>query len=184
MGASYEEREQEAPREPMNDGASFEALYDEHAPSMLALANRILGSRSDAEDLVHDVFIEAWRNAKQYDSTRGTIRAWLMVRIRTRAIDRLRYLQMAQRKGLELSRADDSVSAPNPDASRARTAVQLLTPTQRSVIELGYFEGLTCREIAERCDVPIGTVKSRLAAALGKLRERFAEGGPADEVRP
>ena len=62
-------------------------LYDLHAPVMLALAQRILGSKNDAEDLVHDVFLEAWRRAADYDPERGTVRAWLILRTRSRAID-------------------------------------------------------------------------------------------------
>jgi len=168
-------------RPPKADDRRFlEDLYDEHAARMLRVANRILGNRADAEDLVHDVFVEAWRKAASYDAARGTLRAWLMVRVRSRAIDRLRSLQMARRKGLEQSAQLMDVTAQpphptGPDGTRARAAVGKLSQAERSVVELGYFEGLTCREIAERCEIPLGTVKSRLSSALGRLRREFVE---------
>src|SRR5262245_53600870 len=84
------------------------ALYDSHAAPMFALAQRVLGDRRDAEDLVHDVFLEAWRRASAYDPARGSVRSWLLVRVRSRALDRRRALEVAQRHAsgdAELARA-------------------------------------------------------------------------------
>jgi RNA polymerase sigma-70 factor (ECF subfamily) len=104
------------------------------------------------------------------------VRAWLLMRVRSRAIDRLRMLTTArQRLGGAMSvNAEPAAPAAAPDASpdhaRARTALQQLPESQRAVIELSYFEGMTCREIGDHCSIPVGTVKSRLSAGIKKLR--------------
>ncbi len=155
---------------------AFAALYDRYAAQMLALALRILQSRGDAEDLLHDVFLEVWRQAKNYDPTRGAVRTWLLLRVRSRAIDRLRTLAKARNHAMaESFNESDSTSEmdhPNhaSDRHHARQALKGLSEVQRIVVELSYFEGLTCTEIARRCGIPVGTVKSRLFAAMKKLR--------------
>ncbi len=160
--------------------AALAQLYDHHAPYMLGLARLILQDRSNAEDLVHDVFIEAWRRADTYQPDRGSVRTWLLVRVRSRAIDRARMLATARKYAMVQSDTEEEVSSVGDDPSRIHDRFQVcrglmsLSETQRIVVALGYFEGLTCKEIAERCDIPIGTVKSRLAAALAKLRENFS----------
>jgi RNA polymerase sigma-70 factor (ECF subfamily) len=162
------------------------ALYDRYAPACLAVGRRILGDRREAEDLLHDVFLEAWRRAGDYDQGRGTVRAWLLMRIRSRALDRRKAAAFARRADLP---PDDGVteSAPpledpmlGPDRSAVRRALGELPAEQRQVLELGYFEGLSSSEIAERVRAPIGTVKSRVAAALAKLRAGIIGDGDGD----
>ncbi len=158
-------------------------LYDRHAPHMLGLAHLILQDRNNAEDLVHDVFIEAWRRADTYQSERGSVRSWLLMRVRSRAIDRARMLATARNYAMAQSGIEEVNSSIGDDPGRIQDQFQVcralmsLSKLQRIVVALGYFEGLTCKEIAQRCDVPIGTVKSRLAAALAKLREEFSPAG-------
>lgn len=160
--------------------ASLARLYDRHADRMLGYAYRMLNHRGDAEDLLHDVFIEVWQRAGGYDPARGSVAGWLLVRLRSRAIDRLRAVGAARDRGLVDAAPDDCPAPPAgdpslaPERALARRAVAELSEVQRSAVELGYFEGLTCAEIAARCGVPIGTVKSRLAAALTSLRRTFA----------
>jgi len=152
-------------------------LYDRYAGVLLALAIRIVKDRREAEDLLHDVFLEVWRGAKTYDPTRGRVRTWLVIRMRSRALDVAKSARVSRRSGdvevLDRVAADTDLSG-SPDRVRVRTALADLTPEQRTVLELGYFEGLSCSQIAERIDVPIGTVKSRLAAGLGRLRQALA----------
>ncbi|HEX5067813.1 MAG TPA: sigma-70 family RNA polymerase sigma factor [Myxococcota bacterium] len=156
-------------------------LYDRHAPAMLGVASRILRDRRDAEDLVHDVFVEAWRKASSFSEVRGSVRSWLLVRTRSRAIDRLRSLEVARRhvRSEAAQTGDGGAAVPandpsaTPDQRRARAALDALPQPQREVLELAYFEGLTCSEIAARCDAPLGTVKSRLAAGMRELRRVF-----------
>jgi RNA polymerase sigma-70 factor (ECF subfamily) len=158
-------------------------LYDRHAPAMLGVAARILRDKRDAEDLVHDVFVEAWRKAASFSAERGSVRAWLLVRTRSRAIDRLRNLDVARRhvrneQAVPVDAAPALADDPSatPDQARARAALAELPETQRVVLELAYYEGLTCSEIATRCGTPLGTVKSRLSAGMRELRRRFAAG--------
>ena len=158
--------------------AAFAELYDRYAAVMLAAAMRILQNRRDAEDLLHDVFLEVWQNAASYDPKRGSVRTWLQVKVRSRAIDRLRSLHLMRNYATaecnvesELAMSDSHDPSFAPDFSRARKALGKLPQAQRVVLELGYFEGLTCREIAERCGIPIGTVKSRMAAGMIQMRQ-------------
>jgi RNA polymerase sigma-70 factor (ECF subfamily) len=159
------------------DRHALAALYDRHAPQMLGLAFRILQNRGDAEDLVHDVFLEAWHKADHYDAQRSTVRTWLVLRMRSRAIDRLRSLtKVREQVGFtDESQLEPEGERPNHISDRviAQRALESLSEEQRTVIELSYFEGLTCREIAVRCEIPVGTVKSRLSAAIQKLRQQL-----------
>ena len=155
-------------------------LYRRHGPQLLGLALHILQHQGDAEDLVHDVFLEAWQRADTYDVKRGTVRAWLLIKTRSRAIDRLRALRSLREQGLLPPGADDSdqfignddITQPS-EQSLARRALAGLPSSQRTVIELSYFQGMTYQEIATHCRIPMGTVKSRLAAAIGKLRDHY-----------
>jgi RNA polymerase sigma-70 factor (ECF subfamily) len=155
------------------DRAALAALYDRHAPTLLALGLRIVKHRGEAEDLLHDVFLEAWRNAKSYDLNRGRVRTWLVIRMRSRALDVLKSARVSRRtddeRVAERVVGDDDPSA-SPDQRRVRAALAEIPPEQRTILELAYFEGLSCSDIATRLTIPIGTVKSRLAAALSKLR--------------
>jgi RNA polymerase sigma-70 factor, ECF subfamily len=156
------------------DPEAIATLYDRHAPVMLALARRILGGPADAEDLVHDVFLEAWRHAPEYDASRGSVKAWLVLRTRSRAVDLRRSAArtMVDYDNRELARADSSTedAALAPDRARIHRLLQSLPPEQALVLMLGYFEGLSSTEIAARISAPVGTVKSRIASALSRLR--------------
>jgi RNA polymerase sigma-70 factor (ECF subfamily) len=155
------------------DRQALARLYDRYASVLLALALRIIRDRREAEDLLHDVFLEVWRSAKDYDLTRGRVRTWLIIRMRSRALDVTKSARVSRRSGdpeVIERMADERDIGGSPDRQRVRAAIAALTADQRQVLELAYFEGQSCSEIAERIGVPIGTVKSRLAAALGKLR--------------
>jgi RNA polymerase sigma-70 factor, ECF subfamily len=158
-------------------------LYDLHAPVMLALAHRILGSKNDAEDLVHDVFLEAWRRAADYDAERGTVRAWLVLRTRSRAIDSKKSAKVSRTVSVgdtgwleRLLGGAEDVSG-SADRDLVRRTLRELPEDQRIVLLLGYFEGLSSSEIATRLATPIGTVKSRVAKGLSRLREALGPKG-------
>lgn len=154
-------------------------LYDRYAPLMLAAATRILGNRRESEDLVHDVLVEAWRKSASYRRERGSVRTWLLVRLRSRAVDRLRREARHPTDPLVHPGVDARPEADpsrNAEYVRMREAVGALPKAQRDVLELAYFDGLSMREIATRLKIPLGTVKSRTAAGLHKLRASMAEG--------
>ena len=162
------------------DRDALARLYDRYSPILLAVATRILGERREAEDLLHDVFLEIWRQAADYDAARGSVRAWMLIRLRSRAIDRRKSAGVSRVVSLE-DRIIEEREGPSddpsfaPDRARLRSILATLPEDQRTVLELGYFEGLSSSEIATRIDAPIGTVKSRVAAALAKLRVGLGE---------
>lgn len=167
------------------DSQALGTLYDRHSPTLLAAGVRILGNQREAEDLVHDVLMEAWQKAGDYDRNRGSVRTWLLVRLRSRALDRCRRAGRMRIETMEERTLDDVLPAPEGDPgqsidhARVRRAVQGLPETQRQVLELAYFEGLSSTEIAERLTIPVGTVKSRTAAGLAKLRAAIHDPAPA-----
>ncbi len=167
------------------DQAALGFLYDRYSGLLLALGTRVLGNQREAEDLLHDVLLEAWRSAKTYDRQRGTVRAWLCMRMRSRALDRLRSAGRSRVVLDEQGGAMDGVSEEDPsvapDRRTVRAALAALPSDQRTVLELGYFQGMTSSEIAKHVDIPIGTVKSRVARGLAQLRSALIddEGGVA-----
>ncbi|MDJ0788223.1 MAG: sigma-70 family RNA polymerase sigma factor [Myxococcota bacterium] len=163
------------------DREALAEIYRRFGAYLLGVAVRFVSERQEAEDLVHDVFVEAWLRAGQFDPARGSARAWLAARLRSRAIDHLRG---SKRHGeLDRERAPTPAAFRLPDAEadheRARAALATLTPAQRVVLELAYFSGLSTSEIAGREGIPHGTVKSRMAAGLARLREELCKGGPS-----
>jgi RNA polymerase sigma-70 factor (ECF subfamily) len=160
------------------DRNALAKLYSRHAGILLGLAIRIVRERREAEDLLHDVFLEAWRSAKDFDPKRGRVRTWLAIRMRSRALDHQKSARVSRNAGdAGLEVVPDESAAASPDHSRVRGVLAKLGDDQRKVVELAYFEGMSCSEIAAKISIPVGTVKSRLAAGLGKLREGMIKGG-------
>ncbi|HTL32372.1 MAG TPA: sigma-70 family RNA polymerase sigma factor [Kofleriaceae bacterium] len=154
------------------DQSALAAIYERHSGVLLAIALKIVRERREAEDLLHDVLLEAWRAAKDFDPKRGRVRTWLAIRMRSRALDLQKSARVSRNAGdAGLDVVVDNTERASPDHARVRTAVDGLSADQKRVVELAYFEGLSCSEIAERISIPIGTVKSRLAAGLQKLRD-------------
>ena len=160
------------------DRDAISELYDRHAARVYSLAHHMLRNGSDAEDVVQEVFSQAWRTAPSYRAERGSVIAWLLVMTRTRSIDRIR-----ARRGSEATldaagyQTIASDAPPTADALIAREqaagvrdALTLLPEEQRRPLELAYFDGLSQTEIAEQLRTPLGTIKTRMRAALASLR--------------
>jgi RNA polymerase sigma-70 factor, ECF subfamily len=162
------------------DVGAFEELYDRHSRIVYALVLRILRQASTAEEVVQDVFLQLWRNAAQYDRSRGPFVPWLLTLARNRALDQLRLKSERQRRREEQSEELPPVAA-FPDfessldekrrATRVRDLMAALSPQQKRAIELAYFEGLSHSEIANALKEPLGTVKSWIRNGLLKLKE-------------
>jgi RNA polymerase sigma-70 factor (ECF subfamily) len=152
------------------DADAFAEIYDRHASAALALADRILRSRTEAQDLLQDVFLEAWEHVREYDASRAGVRTWLFVRMRSRALDRLGRATRRDAGARSVSaRAADATQVPAERGLAVRQALAALDVDVRAALEASYFEGMTANEIAERVGIPVGTVKSRLARGLATL---------------
>ena len=165
------------------DARALEELYDRHTPVVYALACRMLGRAADAEDVVQEIWVQAWKRAESFDSARGSVGAWLVTMTRSRAIDRLR--ARTSRDRAEAAPDIDPPVASEAPAQRAEqrelsdrvgVALGALAPQQRQVLELAYFAGLSQSEIAARVGAPLGTVKSWTRQALVKMREAIPAG--------
>ena len=186
--ATHEERlaDREAlARMARGDERALAELYDRHARIVFSLALRILQNRADAEDVVQDVFAQIWTQARRYEGERGAVAAWMLMMTRSRAIDRLRARQARpdQTHGAEPhpatpltapGRDPEQVAVSEEDGRNVRKALEALPAEQRMLVDLAYYEGLTQSEIAERTGVPLGTVKTRVRAAMATLRSALA----------
>lgn len=162
-------------------------LYDRYSPLLLAVARCILGSPTDAEEVLQETFFQVWNQAERYDSGRSSVSTWLVLIARSRALDRLR-----QRQSRERTAAAAEAEPRPPDASarfdenvltqerreRVQKALAALPMEQKEVLELAFFGGLSQTEIAERTSTPLGTVKTRALLAMKKLRRDLR-----DEIR-
>ena len=164
------------------EAAALAAVYDRHIRSVFSLAIRILENQSDAEDVVQEVFAQAWAQAARYNEERASVAGWLLMITRSRAIDRRRSRE-ARPDRAPSARDDATLTLPDPApgqhyrvesaeaASALRDALGGLPLLQRTAIELAYYEGLTQSQIAQRLEQPLGTVKTRIRTGLLKLRE-------------
>jgi RNA polymerase sigma-70 factor (ECF subfamily) len=163
------------------DQSALRELYDRHSGMIYALALRILRNAGEAEDVMVDVFFEAWEKFDRYDSARGSPLTYLTTLARSRAIDRLRSRASADAR-LKLADVDDvaPIAAQGGpldhslDAERRATvsaALDQLDPQQRRAIEHAYYEGLSHSEIAEKLGKPLGTVKTWIRTGLIRLRD-------------
>lgn len=160
------------------DEQALAQLYDRYRSILFGLLMRILNSRAEAEDVLQEIFLQVWRQARDFDAARGKVFTWLVTLTRSRAIDRLRALGSRSRTIEEATRgAVDLITDAEQDAIYAergqivRTALEELSEEQRQVLLMAYFDGFSQSEIAEKLASPLGTVKTRMRAGMTKLRE-------------
>ncbi len=161
------------------DQTALADLYDRHGRTIYSLALRIVSDRAEAEDVVQEVFTQAWRFCSRYDRSRATVAGWLVMMTRSRSIDHLRSRQArpdAQPAPIDMpdpagpGPAQDAMVIAGEAVQRVRRALGDLPLTLRTPLELAYYEGLSQTAIAEKLGEPLGTVKTRMRAALQKLR--------------
>ena len=160
------------------DERAFASLYDRYSTILFGLLLRILHERSEAEDVLQEVFLQVWQRAGNFDAERGRPFTWLVTLARSRAIDRLRAKGSRERAALaSASETVEPVVDAEAEAFRAeqgevvRGALLSIPEDQRRTLLLAYFEGLSQSEIAARLNQPLGTVKTRMRSGMSKLRE-------------
>jgi RNA polymerase sigma-70 factor, ECF subfamily len=163
-----------------NTGEALRALYRTYAGELFGFALNALGDRGMAEEIVQEVFTRAWRHASAYDPSRASVRTWLYQIARHAVIDARR--RAAVRPSLPLHEPPESeAAAPSIEQAmlgwQVAAALERLTPDHRQMIRLAHFQGMTMREIAAHCELPVGTVKSRTWYALRALRLVLEEMG-------
>lgn len=156
------------------DHASFDELYRRYARAVLGLARRRLSDPGRAEDATQEAFAAIWRSARSYDPGRGAGAPWLYTVARNAVVDGLRRRPEPAAEPPDLPSAE---SGPADAAEQSwvawqvHRALETLPAHERPVIELAYWHGLSQSEVAERLDLPLGTVKTRTRSALGRLAD-------------
>ncbi len=165
------------------DEQAFSRLYDLQSPLLFALACRMLGSDEDAQEVVQEVMLKMWREAGNYDPSRGSVRAWSVTMTRSRCLDRLRRRTVARKHETRAAQdapesADDSLMAVE-EMVRAETqvvvrrALAALPEEQRRALEAAFFDGLSQSQISAESGEPLGTVKTRIRLGMKKLAEQL-----------
>ena len=159
------------------DQTAMSELYDRYSNVVYGVALRVLQDAAAAEDVLQDIFLQLWRKPDAFDSSRGSLGAWLAVIARHRAIDRVR--QRRPETDLEEVVIASGVDLRDETErsliiEKVRAVLNEMNPDQRKALELAYFQGLTHTEIAEKTGEPLGTIKTRIRSGLQMLRAKFA----------
>lgn len=162
------------------DADALATLYDRHAPTLLALAHRVLRNSGDAEEVLQEAFVQVWNRADSYDPERSSVSTWLVLVTRSRAIDRLRNRRVRE-KTLTGAQQEEKRFHTSPEGARnvmqherrmrVRGELTRLPLEQQQVLELAFYRGMTQSEIAAATGIPLGTVKTRTLLAMKKLRK-------------
>lgn len=162
------------------DKPAIAALYDRWASNLIGMGLQFIRQREEVEDVVHDVFLEIWRTAADFDPSRGSARTWIVMKMRCRLLDKLRRAQRRNRLLDEHGQLLHPSAQTSPHDKSAHHELHRLIDTLheslREVIVMVYFQGLSSTEVALAMDLPIGTVKSRLARARRELQTLYEDG--------
>ncbi|WP_246000736.1 RNA polymerase sigma factor [Brevibacillus panacihumi] len=164
---------------------AFEQFYEKYASLVLHIALRIVKDRMEAEDICHDLFLEVWKKAGQYDPKRGSIEAWLAVMARSRSLDRMRKKQrlpIAPGESVTLEQASTVAAAEEKVLSRLDRevlgqALSRIPQAQARALQGMYYEAKTQRELAANMNRPLGTVKSLIRYGLDNIRKQLSQSG-------
>jgi RNA polymerase sigma-70 factor (ECF subfamily) len=164
------------------DSTALAELYDTHGTMVYTLALRIVKTPGDAEEVVQEVFAQAWRQAARYDAARATVAGWLSMMTRARALDALRAKAARPDASRPVEMPELAAQTTSQEAAlitgeaveRVRDALNTLDETFRLPIELAYYGGLSQTEIAAKLQEPLGTIKTRMRTALSRLRDALS----------
>lgn len=162
------------------DEQAFATLYDQYARLLFSVVLSIVKKQEDAEEVLQEVFLQIWNRASTFDTARENVYAWLTALARNRAIDRIRsraYRNTQQEVGevfLDVSGLEETGTALDAmvmmeQADEVRQALKEIPSEQRELIEMAYFEGHSQSQLAERLNLPLGTVKTRMRQGMKKL---------------
>ena len=164
------------------DQKAFHWLYDQYSPALYGVVLRIVRDEERAQDLVQDIFVKVWKNLDAYDASKGRLFTWMLNVARNTAIDAIR-ARKTQPSATNAIRTDEenvhivdrqhNTQQPNPDHIGVQEVVSQLRPDRRQLIDLVYFGGYTHEEAADELNLPLGTVKTRIRAALQELKQLF-----------
>ena len=165
------------------DQEAFAVLYDELAAAVFGTVKRVLRDPAMSEEVTQEVFVELWHTAARFDPERASVSTWAITMARRRAVDRVRREQSqrdriersATQRPVEVDATDDTVVA-SIEAEQLARALAELPAEQRIVIQMAFLDGDSHGEIAERLDLPLGTVKGRVRLGLKKLGGRLGAG--------
>jgi len=159
------------------DARAFAELYERLSPRLFGVCLRMLRDRNEAEDVLQEVFVTVWRRARDFDPARAAATTWLVTLARNKAIDRLRQRRPgAPLEAVDFDRLADEGRGPPAHAeasqeyARLRRCLETLDPEDQGSLREAFFTGATYKELAERGQVPLGTMKSRIRRALAQLR--------------
>jgi RNA polymerase sigma-70 factor (ECF subfamily) len=161
------------------DEQAFAALYDSLAPRVFGLARRVLRDAAQAEEVAQEALVEVWRTAARFDASRGSATSWVLTITHRRAVDRVRAAQAGTDRERRVAAASvdtpydgvvEAVTA-NLEQQQVRRCLQSLTELQRQAITLAYYDGFTYREVAEKLDTALPTIKTRMRDGLIRLRD-------------
>jgi len=158
------------------DPDAFAKLYDRYSRLVYSIALRVARNESMAEDILHDVFLQLWQQPEQFDSARGNLPSWMAVITRNRAIDRIRRQRVTvdPTEVVLMSTLDIGSDLERSNfVERVKEVLRGMPEAQRKAVELAFFDGQTHAEIAAAMNEPLGTVKTRIRAALITIRKAF-----------
>lgn len=166
------------------DDVAFASLYDHLAPAAYGIARRVVGNAALAEEITQDAFLQVWSTRSTFDRRRGSAQSWVLTIVHRRAVDVVRHEQAARKRVLRVgprymeSTFDEVWATALHHSERVEVcaALQALTAAQRQAIELAYYEGMTCGEVAQHLGIPVGTAKSRILEGVRRLRRELATG--------
>lgn len=162
------------------DQVAFQWLYDQYSPALYGVVLRIMRDEEQAQDVLQDIFIKVWKNLDAYDAGKGRLFTWLLNVARNTAIDALRARKThptnairTDEENVHIIDQQHNTQQPNPDHIGVQEIVSQLRPERKQLIDLVYFAGYTHEEAAEELNLPLGTVKTRVRAALQELKQLF-----------
>jgi len=165
------------------DGDALEKLYEQYSHILFAVIVRILRDERESEDVLQEVFLQAWKQADRYSEKRGSVKAWLVMMARSRAVDRVRSIESGKRVQAAVAEEEPLLGRDDPRPGQSadreerrrlvRASLEALTREQREVLELAFYQDMSHSEISEHLKRPLGTVKTQMRGALMALRQGF-----------